>query len=128
MPRARPAGCQRCSDAHEALDRPEFVQTDSGTIGLATCHDRPDDPRSLVRHRDGRDPHGFACEQIGQPWINRLGIVLGPSYQGGHADNEQLAQVFVAHFGDATEPLFAAARLLKGRQSNQAANCRPERN
>ena len=46
------------------------------TIGFAACHDRPDDPRGLVRHRDGGDPGGFSREQIGQAWIYLIGIVF----------------------------------------------------
>jgi hypothetical protein len=46
------------------------------TIGLATRHDRPDDPRGLVRHRDGGDPGGFSREQIRQTWIDLIGIVF----------------------------------------------------
>src|SRR4029077_18244894 len=42
-----------------------------------------------------------------------------------HADNEQLAQVFVAHLADTTEPLFATARLLKWRQSQPGSELPP---
>jgi hypothetical protein len=81
-------------------------------IGLATCHDRPDHPRGLVRHRDGGDPCGLSSKQIRQPWIG-FGILPCTTHKHRHADNEQLAQIFVAHLGDTTEPLFATARLLK---------------
>src|ERR1700687_5013711 len=94
-------------------------------IGLATCHDRPDHPRGLVRHRDGGDPHGFSCEEIGKAWIDLAGIVLCTAHKRRHADNEQLAQVFVAHLGDTTEPLFATARLLKWRQSYPGSELPP---
>src|SRR5450756_1399669 len=94
-------------------------------IRLAACHDRPDDPRGLVRHRDGRDPHGFSREQAGQAWIDLTGIVFCTAHKRGHADNEQLAQVFVAHLADTTEPLFAAARLLKWRQSQPCSELPP---
>src|ERR1700682_817505 len=39
--------------------------------------------------------------------------------------NEQLAQVFVAHLADTTEPLFASARLLKWRQSQPGSELPP---
>ena len=84
-------------------------------ICLATCHDRPDDPRGLVRHRDGGDPCGFPRQQIRQTWIDSRAIVPCTAHKRRHADNEQLAQVFVAHLADTTEPLFAPARLLKWR-------------
>src|SRR5271157_5555037 len=32
----------------------------AGTIGLATHHNRPDDPCCLVCHRDGCKPHGLS--------------------------------------------------------------------
>jgi hypothetical protein len=43
------------------------------------------------------------------------------------SDVIQLAQIFVTHLADTTEPLFTTARLLKWRP-NQATNFRPERN
>ena len=42
----------------------------AGAIDIATYHDCPDDPRCLVRHRDGCDPREFSREQIGQAWID----------------------------------------------------------
>ena len=59
----------------------------AGTIGLVTCHDRPDDPRGLVRHRDGGDPRGLSGEQIRQAWIE-FGILLCTVHKRRHADNE----------------------------------------
>jgi hypothetical protein len=41
--------------------------------------------------------------------------------------NEQLAQVFVAHLADTTEPLFATARLLKWRQSQPGSELPPRK-
>src|ERR1700732_391161 len=96
----------------------------TGTICLATCHDRPDDPRGLVRHRDGGHPGGFSCEQIRKAWIE-FGIFLCTAHKRGRADNEQLAQVLVAHLGDTTKPLFATARLLKWRQSQPGSELPP---
>src|SRR5580704_9208717 len=95
------------------------------TIGFATCHDRPDDPRGLVRHRDGGYPSGLSRQQIRQAWIDLTGIVFCTAYKRRHPDNEQLAQVFVAHLGDMTEPLFATARLLKWRQSQPGGELPP---
>jgi len=43
------------------------------TIGLVTRHDRPDQPRGLIGHRDGGDPCGLSCEQIRQAWIDLTG-------------------------------------------------------
>src|SRR5665811_580734 len=68
---------------------------------------------------------GFSREQIGQAWIYLIGIVFCTAHKWGHADNEQLEQVFVAHLGDTTEPLFAAARLLKWRQSQPGSELPP---
>ena len=49
----------------------------AGTIGLATHHNRPDDPCCLVCHRDGCKPHGLSRQQIGQRWIDRLVAIFG---------------------------------------------------
>src|SRR3974377_1927028 len=48
----------------------------AGSIGLATCHDCPDSPCCFVCHAESCNPHGLSREQIGQPWLDRLGIVL----------------------------------------------------
>lgn len=63
------------------------------TIDFAACHDRPDNPCGLVRHRDGGYPCGLSRQQICQPWI-AFGILLCTAHKRRHADNEQLAQVF----------------------------------
>ena len=97
----------------------------SSEIRLAACHDRPDDPRGLVRHRDGGDPCGLSRQQIGQARIYLPGIVPCTAHKRRHTDDEQLAQVFVAHLADTTEPFFATARLLKWRQSQPGSELPP---
>jgi hypothetical protein len=57
--------------------------------------------------------------------VDRLRILPCTTHKCGHADNEQLAQIFVTHLGDMTEPLFAAARLLKWRQSQPGSELPP---
>ena len=59
---------------------------------------------------------GLSRQQIRQAWIDLIGIAFCTAHKRSHTDNEQLAQIFVTHFGDTTEPLFATARLLKWRQ------------
>jgi hypothetical protein len=80
-----------------------------------------------LAHRDGGDPCGLSRKQIRQPWI-AFGILPCTTHKRRHAYNEQLAQIFVAHLGDTTEPLFATARLLKWRQSQPGSELPPERN
>src|ERR1039458_9668238 len=72
-----------------------------------------------------RYPCGLSRQQIRQTWIDLTGIVFCTAYKRGHANNEQLAQVFVAHLADTTEPLFATARYLKWRQSQPGSELPP---
>src|SRR3974390_1998042 len=66
---------------------------------------------------------GFRASRL----ANRGSIVWGLCFarHGGHADNEELAQVLVAHLCDTPKPLFAATRLLKRRQSQPGGELSP---
>ncbi len=44
-------------------------------------------------------------------------VPFRPSNQRGHPDDEQPAQIFVAHLRDPPQPLLAAARVLQRRQT-----------
>jgi len=67
----------------------------------------------------------FSREQIRQAWINLPRILLCTAHKRRHANNEQLAQVLVAHLGDAPEPFLATTRLLKWRQSQPGRELSP---
>ena len=69
---------------------------------------------------------GFRASESLQAWIYR-GIIaaLHGAQENVHTDDEQLAQVFVAHLADTTEPFFATARLLKWRQSQPGSELPP---
>jgi hypothetical protein len=56
---------------------------------------------------------GLTREQVGEARGHCLRVVQGAADQRCCADDKELAQLLVAHLGDATELFFAAARVLK---------------
>ena len=59
---------------------------------------------------------GFRASRSARRGFDVLRFAPGAPHQRCYADDEELAKIFVAHLGDAAEPLFAAAGVLKRRQ------------
>lgn len=86
-------------------------------VDFAAGHDRPDHAGHLVGHghaRNTRRLSGKQCQKVG---IGRLGLVLGLADQRGRADHQELSQIPITHLGDATEPVLATTRVLRGCKS-----------
>lgn len=103
--RPRNFGCARSTGADLGSQRWQVL----AIVGSSSGHDRPDDACGFVRKRDCGDTRRLSGREMGEPWVGSLRLILRVAHQGGHADNEQLAKVLIAHLGDAPEPLFAAA-------------------
>lgn len=89
----------------------------TGLVRLAPRHDRPDNPRHLVGHGNAGHPHRLAGEQRDEARVGCVGLVPGAPDQRGRPHHQQLAQVSVAHLGDAAEAILASALFLRRRQT-----------
>lgn len=89
----------------------------AGLICLPASHDRPDNAGHFVGHGYTGHARWLAGKQREEARIGRIGFVPGSADQRGGANHQKLSQIPVAHLGDAAEPVLAAARVLRWRQS-----------
>jgi hypothetical protein len=93
-------------------------------ISLAAGHDRPDHSGGLVGERDGRDLRGMLGHQLHEPGsVCPVPLRVADNRQG--ADDQQLAQVAVALFGDPAQPSFAAAGVLLRHEPDPSSQVAP---
>src|ERR1700677_1646637 len=97
-------------------DRPVVVLAAPG-------HQREDDAGDLVgeRHRCQFELvlDGLAREHAARPQAHGVVMALAMTKRRAGAYDQKLAQVAVAHLGDAPEPRFAAGRVLARRQAEK---------
>jgi len=81
-------------------------------IALALGHDRPCHPGDFIGERDGGDLGGALRQQCREPGPTVGAMDLGVADDGERAGNEQAAQIAVASFADAAEPVLTSAPVL----------------
>ena len=68
---------------------------------------RPDDPRRLVRHRNGSEADRFALKKLHDPRVHTFWVPTGTLNLRGHADHEQSSDIAITFLADPTQTLFA---------------------
>src|SRR5580704_13088000 len=79
-------------------------------------HDRKCDARHLVGKRYRDKLEGLLLHELLGPHPQRIGMGLTVKQHSMRSDDEQFAQVPIAHLRNAPQLLFAARRVLLGRQ------------
>ena len=72
-----------------------------------------------------RHSHWLSCRQIEEPRTDGSGDVPRASDRRCSADDQQPAQILVAHLDDTSEPFLTAAGVLKRRQPKPGGELRP---
>src|SRR5271165_3366037 len=98
-------------------------------IFAAPGHQHEDDARDLVgeRHRGQLELvfGGLALEHRARPQAQGVVMAFAMAERRAGAHHQKLAQVAVAHLGDAPEPRFAAGRVLARRQAEEGGELAP---
>ena len=85
---------------------------DGFLVAFASGHHDPDHPRHLVGECDGGDLGWPTRQQCREPRPTLGAVDPGIANDGERAGHEQAAQIAVALFADAAEPVLAPARVL----------------
>src|SRR5208283_4604060 len=98
-------------------------------VMAAFGRERIDDPRQLVgeRHRGQLEfvLDGLALEQSARPAAQGVVMPFAGGERRAGAHDQKLAQIAVAHLGDAPEPRLAAARMLTRGQPEEGGELPP---
>ena len=96
-------------------------------VRFASGQESPDDPCRLVGQGHRRDLAWLLAQEPAEPWRRVVRSAGGlPEHRLG-AENQQSAQIGMAHLGDAAEPLTPPYELCRGTRPSHAANSRAER-
>lgn len=79
-------------------------------IRLAAGHDRPDHAGHFVGHGYTRHARWLAGQQSEEARIRRLGFMPRSADQRGGTNHQELSQIPVTHFGDASEPVLSPVK------------------
>src|SRR6516164_5358446 len=95
----------------------------------APRHQHEDDARDLVGERDRGQLElvfdGLALEHPARPQTQSIIMAFAVTERRAGAHDQQLAQITVAHLGDAPEPCLAAGRALAWRQAEEGGELAP---
>lgn len=86
-------------------------------VDFAAGHDRPDHAGHLVGHGHARNTRRLSSKERQEVGICCFGFILSSANQRGGADHQELSQIPITHLGDATEPVLATTRVLRGCKS-----------
>ena len=87
-------------------------------IAFAAYHHRPDHSYNLIGQCNGRDLDRSPCHELSQPWTARVSQLFDTLDDGECAKHQQRSLIPIASFGDATQSIFAARRILFGNQTD----------
>ena len=111
---SKPRQCWWASDQMPSLGVHCSTAAKGGFWGAAIY---PDHAGHFVGYGYTGHARRLAVKQREEARIGRIGFVLGSADQQGGANHQELSQIRVARFGDAPEPVLAAARVLRWRPS-----------
>src|SRR5580700_3077566 len=116
--------------AKTPIEQPRRSGGDRPVVILAAPgHQREDDAGDLVgeRHRCQLELvlDGLALEHAARPWAHAVVVAFAMTKRRAGAYDQKLAQIAVAHLGDAPEPLLAPARVLARRQAEEGGELAP---